>query len=216
MTSKPNYRRATVLAYKLLLRLEAVHLPLDPITMARKIPNVRTMTYQEYAVFSGTNLRDLRSVSEHGYTIRRPDGRSVILYDAAQDPDSIRFTVAHELGHLMLEHKGESEVNEKEANCFARNLICPLPYAEALNIAIPIAYFTLFCVSPRMAEVVYHSKDMDRANIPPSLYRATQKMFQAAVDEDNRRALDETKIPRPRQKCYNSEKNHGIISNRIV
>ena len=96
-SSTPNLRRASVLAMKLLLRLKTVHLPIDPLTMARRIPHVRTMAYPDYAVYTGMGTAPLQKISDYGYTMRQPGGRAMILYNTEQPPEAIRFTVAHEL-----------------------------------------------------------------------------------------------------------------------
>lgn len=59
-----------------------------------------------------------------------------------------RFTIAHELGHIFLGHHQNSKTNillrknisdaqyqiyEKEANCFARNLLSPIPLVERVT-----------------------------------------------------------------------------------
>ena len=36
-------------------------------------------------------------------------------------------TLAHELGHIVLRHTGQSDAEEAEANCFAGHLLCPMP-----------------------------------------------------------------------------------------
>lgn len=69
----------------------------------------------------------------------------IIYYNDSLSPALKRFTVAHELGHIFLEHHQKSGVNnlhrlfvpeedykeyEKEANVFARNLLSPAPLAK--------------------------------------------------------------------------------------
>ncbi|MDD6069423.1 MAG: ImmA/IrrE family metallo-endopeptidase [Clostridiales bacterium] len=71
-------------------------------------------------------------------------GRYVIFYNDSKSEAFIRFTLAHELGHIFLGHhqkagtailgrsflsKEQYEEYEKEANVFARNLLSPAPLA---------------------------------------------------------------------------------------
>lgn len=62
------------------------------------------------------------------------DGRPVIALTGRRSPDRERFTIAHELGHLILHTLRGDEVSPKqaedEANRFAGALLIPLPAAK--------------------------------------------------------------------------------------
>ncbi len=64
-------------------------------------------------------------------TIYPPDfnpARTVIFYNDRFDREHIRFTVAHELAHLVLMHPDTGEdVYEHEADIFANYLLAPAP-----------------------------------------------------------------------------------------
>ena len=45
---------------------------------------------------------------------------------------SRRWSLAHELGHIVLGHREGSWPDELEANCFAQHLLCPRPLLEVL------------------------------------------------------------------------------------
>lgn len=77
------------------------------------------------------------SVSEDGFSIVR-NGNIYIFYNNMQIPERVRFTIAHEIGHVVLghhltndalSHKGliKNKSMETEANVFARNLLAPAP-----------------------------------------------------------------------------------------
>ena len=57
----------------------------------------------------------------------RHNGQYVILYNEHIDNERRRaFTLAHEVGHILLSHSGENEgAEEREANAFAASLLCP-------------------------------------------------------------------------------------------
>ena len=58
------------------------------------------------------------------------EGKKVYLicYNDAGMPARIRFTLAHELGHLLMNHHDRSdEAAEREADCFAQHLLLPRP-----------------------------------------------------------------------------------------
>ncbi len=54
--------------------------------------------------------------------------KTFIVYNDAQGRDHIRFTIAHELAHLILMHPDTGEdIYECEANIFANYLLAPAP-----------------------------------------------------------------------------------------
>lgn len=185
-------RRAAALSVKLLLRLKAVHLPLDPLQMVRRIPRVGAVSYVEYAVHTGQSPEVHCAVSDYGYTARRADGRSKILYNARQSPESIRFTLAHELGHMMLRHPSDEPALDRQADCFARCLLCPVPYADELGLRLPEEYQMLFSVPREVAEAAVRHRREDRALLRPELYRAARNQFRAAL---GRPPLGEGRVP---------------------
>ena len=56
-------------------------------------------------------------------------GRKYIIYfnDQIKCKQRIRFTIMHEIGHIVLEHGASSEQTESEADFFARNALAPMP-----------------------------------------------------------------------------------------
>lgn len=74
-------------------------------------------------------------------------GKYIVYYNEKKKKQRIRFTIAHEIGHIFLGHHDEygkpilerggvgQELYkrlENEANCFARNLLCPAYHTERL------------------------------------------------------------------------------------
>ena len=72
--------------------------------------------------------RDLGSVAQDGVSLVRPGSAPALIVDRALPGDRQRFTVAHELGHVLLHHQRfditDSEA-EAEANRFAGSLLFP-------------------------------------------------------------------------------------------
>ena len=91
---------------------------------------------------------DLLSISEDGFSVLR-NGINYIVYNPDMNNSRINFTIAHELGHIVLGHhrfmKGkvlaassDNSVLETHANIFARNLLMPVvrvkDYLQAKSI----------------------------------------------------------------------------------
>lgn len=64
-------------------------------------------------------------------TVYPPDfnpAKTIIFYNGEQGQERIRFTLAHELGHLVLMHPGtDEELYEHEADIFANYFLAPAP-----------------------------------------------------------------------------------------
>lgn len=89
---------------------------------------------------------ELLEPSEYGCSIVDENGRWTIVYNDSDTPGRIRFTVAHELGHILLGHEIEAgfghyrrvvrnkPIAETQADEFAARLLAPACVLWALNI----------------------------------------------------------------------------------
>lgn len=79
--------------------------------------------------------------SDDGATVASKYGTYIIYYNEVKSRERYRFTIAHEMGHIFMGHfdscgtslglnfkmnNDEYQYLENEANCFARNLLCPV------------------------------------------------------------------------------------------
>lgn len=71
----------------------------------------------------------------------------VIFYNDAMMPERIRFTILHEIGHIVLEHGGHSDVAEAEANFFAKYAIAPPPIVHLFKPEDPYDIMESFGLS---------------------------------------------------------------------
>ena len=112
---------------------------------------IRVITYEDFCAANDTTMDEcLKVFGRDGATISY-GGRYVIVYNQLAAPkERIRFTLAHELGHIFHKHHDELgtkvlqrfwvekslyDVMEDEANCFARNLLSPpLATVELLRL----------------------------------------------------------------------------------
>ena len=111
---------------------------------------VKLIPYTLYAKRAGISLAETihQMESEVGtciYFVNR--NQYLILYNDTKDYAWCRFTIAHELGHVFLEHlitagvdmlrksqmsEREYKEYEREADAFARNLLSPAPLAATV------------------------------------------------------------------------------------
>lgn len=60
----------------------------------------------------------------------------IIAYNSHNTNGRIRFSLMHELGHHVMGHVGESDLNEQEANAFASHILAPrmaIHYSKCKN-----------------------------------------------------------------------------------
>lgn len=71
----------------------------------------------------------------------RSGSMHIVAYNDKKPMTRIRFSLMHELGHHLLEHKNDSSENEAEANYFASNLLAPriAMYYAKLKTIIEVA-----------------------------------------------------------------------------
>jgi Zn-dependent peptidase ImmA (M78 family) len=135
MTKRANHRAATERAYETLIYNDT-NFPIDLYNI--KIPNqkIRIISMQEYSTLTGIEMRDLTQdgAFTEGYTvIEENKNRATIFYnDDIESKERKRFTIAHEIAHIVLKHQDHNEQNEQEADTFASQLLLPHCILERL------------------------------------------------------------------------------------
>ncbi len=125
------------------------HFPVDFKIIQQQYKNL--FSIRSYGAFmKSSGLSRVECVkyfgSEDGAVVSK-GSQYIIYYNEQKRKQRTRFTIAHEMGHIFLDHHhvhGESILQregighqlydclEKEANCFARNLLCPAYHSERL------------------------------------------------------------------------------------
>lgn len=161
MITFPNYKKATNAAYKLIADRDHFSLATNVFAIAEQLPNCKVFTYGQMNYLYSAPLEGLLAVSEFGFSIKNKDKR-IICYNEKTPLSCIRFTLAHEIGHAVLDHQEEDDpLAEKEANCFARNLLCPVPVTSAMQLESASDYVAVFNVSNQMARVAMDWRKSD-------------------------------------------------------
>lgn len=73
-----------------------------------------------YSSLTENKLSICLQFSEEGFTLD-----NTIYYNDYQIPTRIRFTIMHEIGHIMLGHLEDDDIAELEANFFAAYILVP-------------------------------------------------------------------------------------------
>ena len=150
---KPRYDFARKRAYQLLGELEIHSLPVDPWEVYRNFSD-------SWKLLNWTELHDnigtadpffLKAQKADAKTMLRGETYLTVYDDTVLSEGRIRWTLAHEIGHICLGHililprhettgrstltEAQYEILEKEADCFAVNLLAPMTIMRRLDTA---------------------------------------------------------------------------------
>lgn len=132
--------------------MDSVSYPIQPELLLQCIPkSCRILSYQEMAEVTGCTVqRRCRSMQKQFWSdaLRSRYNRYLILYNAEMNAGRIRWTLAHEIGHIYIGHleviegaeiayneqRGFYDQFESEADYFAWNLLAPLPILREMGI----------------------------------------------------------------------------------
>lgn len=143
-----DYKRARDLSWRVLLNTGTRELPVKVSRICRGY-GVTLRSYQVGApLIRELGLEAQCDISD-GFTVRSGD-RCYVFYNMEQPPGRVRFTIAHELGHVLLGHLGDGEhtvynresssedaLEEHTANVFASRLLAPACVLHALGAVTP-------------------------------------------------------------------------------
>lgn len=180
MRHYPDYKRATNAAYQLLALKLSFSLATNVFAIVEDLlDNCKLLTYSQACFMYGYTPEMLLEVSEYGFSILGGDKR-IVLYNETVPLGCIRFTIAHEIGHYVLRHRDEDDPSaEKEANCFARNLLCPIPVVYGMGLEAVQDYVSMFDVTTQMATVSFDKRSSDRYYITDENWDTVSDMLDA-------------------------------------
>lgn len=165
MIDLPDYNKATNAAYEELQDYDGRYPQIDIFHLLQNHPKIKLHTFTEIASRLGITVEEFvaeLSESDMGYTVYdRVKERWLIYYNDTKCDTTIRFTIAHELGHIALKHTEDNSITDREANCFARNLLCPVPIRDELELKTLEDFCSAFGISDRMAKVVMEMNSSD-------------------------------------------------------
>lgn len=101
--------------------------PLDCFSVLEHY-GLRIITYQEVKIEKPDLFRAISNYSKDAFRFRM-----TVYYNALNNIGRIRFSLMHELGHFILGHTKESEINENEADYFASCILAPRVAIKRLN-----------------------------------------------------------------------------------
>lgn len=165
-----EYSEARDAAWEILIACEINRLPVDLNTVLRCLDIVAYPYNKNRVALEAMGLAEAARKTS-GLTFYRAS-KPVVLYDDAAPPRRIRFTIAHELGHIILGHvaPGECTVRNREphpqdspmeqtANRFAVDLLAPACVLWGLGLRGPDEIETVCGISAQAA--AYRAQRME-------------------------------------------------------
>lgn len=171
--TNPDYFLATNKAYEVLNNFRDFSYPTPIYSIIQNFHDIILVSYEEFANRCNQSFSEFykSASSEFGFSIKDiSTGHTIILYNNHKDETTNRFTLAHELGHFVLNHYEDNSTEDKEANCFARNLLCPVPIVTELSLSTIYEYVNNFYVSTLMARTALDFRKRDYNNITTANY----------------------------------------------
>lgn len=196
----PRKSEAVITAAKILQHCAIAAFPISVFEIMDKL-DIAYITYQELAKKNNCTAEDIARImeSEDGAAYRTRNGLA-IAYNDTKLPERVRFTICHEIGHIVLGHFQYVEDRrlsrrsldalpygtlEIEANVFARNLLIPPAVYDAKpkgNVNITRAFFG---VSKSCANARYSALSHDAACLRGSgMYDIQLEQFAQFVERN--------------------------------
>lgn len=181
MSRRADYQRAASAAYCVLAKLDVDRFPVRPMDILRKCRHTKLMTFSEAsdALQIDEDVLQRMCADADAMTLRCTEGeenRYIVCYRAQGNPTRMNFTLAHELGHIILRHTETTKAEEEEADCFAGHLLCPDFAVEMTGDAEVLA--RLCYVSKSAAETARKRKILcNEYHVPEKMKRYVERFI---------------------------------------
>ena len=155
-----NYKNARDEAWQLLIKNHVSELPIDVRKICRS-ERIRVFTYTRAEKLIKRFGLEAHADGNDAFSFAR-----IIFYNDETTPERQRFSIAHELGHILLHSSdGATVLNreispndnpiESEANVFASRLLTPLCVLHFLGVSSAEEIAALCAISRPASEIRY-------------------------------------------------------------
>ena len=94
-------------------------------------------SYKKYCEYKKISQEKLLSKYPDGFTLQLKNGSYIICYNQNNCKQRNRFTICHEIGHILLHRKISKRRIEQEANMFSARILMPMILIKELKITEP-------------------------------------------------------------------------------
>lgn len=123
---KINFNYIIDKAYEILILQKELVFPLDIFSLKTN-QNVKILSFSYLANMNSCSFDEILQLADGAEAFKfERNGVALIVYnERIKNQNRVRWSIAHEYGHIILKHRGQSAQNEVEANFFAANLLLP-------------------------------------------------------------------------------------------
>lgn len=144
-----KYKDVRNMVWKVLTQYQLFDFPIDTIELSERI---------------GIEIRTAETLPQNVYSVSLKKGNNIyILFQPSENEGTNRFTIAHELGHILMGHtteKGATPYQEEEANIFASRLLAPMIVIKHNHIESAEQLATFFGLSLEAAKIRFERYKM--------------------------------------------------------
>lgn len=146
------YDRIETEVVKLYKKLKITKVPIDPFIIASQLGYI----VKKYSSLPRKVQIELKTCEKEGLSHYDPDlGTFVIYYDDSISYTRVRFTLMHEIGHIILGHREESALARKMADYFSAYALAPSPLMGHYGCEDYMDIANRFCVSQECADICF-------------------------------------------------------------
>lgn len=138
--------------FSLYKELNITKAPIDPFGIAKRkgyvIKPFSQLDRDTYIKFLQNNIDGISHYDNEAKTF-------VVYYDDTQGLQRVRFTIMHEIGHIEMGHKQESELARKIADYYSAYALAPSPLIDYYKCEDYVDIVDKFDVSPPCADFCF-------------------------------------------------------------
>lgn len=128
-------------------------LPIDPYHIIKS----KGYVLIPFSELTEEELVRIKSVKKDAVSFWNKDKKQfVICYDEKGKKQRIRFTLMHEVGHIIMGHKQESALAKKIADVFAAYSLAPYPLIYSMHCKDVVEVMFFFDISAWAAEIAFN------------------------------------------------------------
>ena len=189
-----NYKNSRDAAWQMLIKHKISDLPVS-VAKICEAEHIRLFTYRDgWELIRSLCLED-HAVKNDAFTVK-----GVIFYDDSTPRSRQRFSIAHEIGHIVLhesdgvtvhnrEMSPSDDPKEREANIFASRLLAPMCVLHSLGVDSPEEIAELCDISITAARIRYERLRLLRQRnkfLVSLLERKVYRRFRSYIKKNKR------------------------------
>lgn len=154
--SKQRYEEINIAVYKLFRDYNIKTVPIDIEAICLKM-GIKLIPYSQV---KKEQRKKFMVISKDGFSyLNEKEKCYYIYYNSEVQWQRTRFTIMHEIGHIVLGHSEYSEKNEAEANFFSRSALAPIPLLLRWEIEDVEEIVSTFDISYEAAKYISNNID---------------------------------------------------------